>query len=149
MIKHRLSKYSMPEPNTGCILWCGAAKENGYGVLNVEGATKYAHRLAWEQVNGPIPQGQSVCHKCDVTYCINPDHMFLGTQAENMADKVAKGRQHRGERVPHAKFTAADIRAIRASDETHVALARKYGVAFQTIAKIRSGATWAHVQEAA
>ena len=148
MIKDRLAKYSTPEPNSGCILWCGAVKENGYGVLNVEGRTKYAHRLAWEEANGPIPAGVHVCHKCDVTACVNPDHLFLGTPAENMADKVGKNRQCRGESRPLAKLSEDDVRAIRAAKGTLAEIAEKYGVRFQTVHKVRARISWKHVEAA-
>lgn len=71
--------------------------------------------------------------------------MFLGTPADNMADKVSKNRQCHGEQRPLAKLTEQNIRDIRASQETHVALAERFGVSFQNIARIRAGRTWKHV----
>jgi hypothetical protein len=68
-----------------------------YGGFKVAGVMHYAHRWAWVRANGPIPEGQKVLHTCDVPACVNPAHLFLGTQAANMADKVAKGRQAKGE----------------------------------------------------
>lgn len=146
-IADRLMALSEDGPN-GCRVWRGATnkKVGGYGMLNVEGKPRYVHRLAWEAVNGAIPAGKHVCHHCDTPLCINPEHMFLGDQAANMADKVAKERQHRGEEHPLAKLTADDILAIRASDEAHVALAERHGVTFQTIAQVRNGNRWRHIK---
>lgn len=82
----------------GCWLWTGGRLgQNGYGQFGMRRADgkhypHYAHRVAWELVNGPIPQGQWVLHHCDVQLCVRPDHLFLGTQFHNMQDASAKGR---------------------------------------------------------
>jgi hypothetical protein len=84
----------LPEPNGGCWLWEGAIIR-GYGRIRNPGAWNtysFVHRLAWEEANGPIPDGLHVLHRCDVTSCCNPDHLFLGTQLDNNSDMFAKGR---------------------------------------------------------
>ena len=77
------------DPETGCRPWMGTRNRNGYGLLNL---TLCTHRLAWELANGPIPRGLLVLHHCDNPPCCNPDHLFLGTHADNAADRTRKGR---------------------------------------------------------
>lgn len=76
----------------GCIEWTGTTKTSGYGTIKIDGVSVRTHRLAWEIANGPIPDGLWVLHHCDNRSCCNVDHLFLGTHADNMADKTAKGR---------------------------------------------------------
>ena len=92
-LRQRLEHCSAPDLGTGCILWSGRSTVNGYGILNWQGRPWLAHRLAWTEVHGPIPPGLSVLHHCDVRSCINPDHLFLGTHADNMRDLREKRRQ--------------------------------------------------------
>jgi hypothetical protein len=87
---------SIPEPNSGCLLWLGTTSYNGPGnlrpVVNFGGRRDYVYRHAWREANGPIPAGLFVLHRCDVPLCINVAHLFLGDQAANMTDKMLKGR---------------------------------------------------------
>src|SRR3990167_1660574 len=78
---------------TGCVIWLGNDDGNGrYGRFKISGRTRSAHRFAWELIHGPIPQGMNVLHKCDVSMCVNSNHLFLGTQKDNMIDCISKGR---------------------------------------------------------
>lgn len=80
-----------------CWLWlAGVRNDDGYGQFRLGGRMQQAHRIAYEQANGPIPDGLHVLHRCDVRRCVNPGHLFIGTNADNMADRNAKGRQSRG-----------------------------------------------------
>lgn len=90
-----------PEPNSGCHLWTGASDKNGYGMIMVPGTggasghvMKHvrAHRVAWERSRGPIPEGLGVLHHCDTPACVNPAHLYLGTQRSNMRDASVRGR---------------------------------------------------------
>lgn len=82
-----------PEPNSGCWLWIGALNRHGYGVYWVPAKkkTELAHRASFEGLSGPL-DGLNICHKCDTPACVNPLHLSLGTQADNIADMVSKGR---------------------------------------------------------
>lgn len=140
---------------TGCWIWTSSLSSDGYGALYRGGrGSKYAnaHRVSYELNRGSIPDGMCVCHRCDVRACVNPDHLFLGTHADNMRDMFAKGRQPRaiGERNANAKLTIDDVRTIRAmlaSGHTRRSIASKFGTSHQTINKIASGVTWVHVPE--
>jgi hypothetical protein len=105
-----------------------------------------AHTLAWEVANGnPVPTGMSVCHRCDHPPCCNPRHLFLGTNQDNIDDKVAKDRQLKGEAVGTSKLNEHEVRAIRSDTGSDREVAARYGVSHRTIQSIRSGATWKHV----
>jgi hypothetical protein len=138
---------------TPCNEWKGRRDSNGYGRV---GKCGRAHRIAWELVNGPIPSGLFVCHRCDNPACVRVDHLFLGTSADNNRDRHAKGRsrglfpkgdQHpavirRGERHWAAKLSAeavAELRRRRAKGESTVSLAKAFGINSGTVSRIARG----------
>ncbi len=149
----RFKKYIGPTTPAGCILWIGKLNTHGYGMIG-EGGSKgkglSAHRYAWERANGPIANGLLVLHRCDNPPCINPDHLFLGDHADNMADKVAKGRQQKGEQCPIARLTAALVRELRkrylAGGISYKALAAEYGFSTNAVCCAVRGVTWKHVE---
>jgi hypothetical protein len=132
----------------GCWLWTGACFENGYGTMKVANKQWRTHRLAWTLTYGAIPQELSVLHKCDVRRCCNPKHLFLGTTADNHADRNAKGRQAKGERMGAAKLTEGDVRLIRrlrAEGYPRVGLADRFGVTENTIYRIVVRKSWTYL----
>ena len=137
------------DPETGCHKWT-AGLNKGYGQFRHAGKIKRAHRVAWELANGEIPKGLLVLHKCDVPECVNPDHLFLGTQKENMQDcskkdRVARNNLPKGEAHHKAKLTRDDVSIIKqklADGETGAALGREYGVSRQQISHIKHGRYW-------
>jgi hypothetical protein len=139
-------------------------KTDGYGQIWVNGRMMLAHRVAYELEHGSIPEGLDALHHCDNPCCINPEHLFLGTKADNVADMVAKGRQAkgerngmrlhperrpRGERHGSAKVTAEQVRDLRArfaaGGITQTQLAREAGISRYALSLLLSGRTWAHV----
>jgi hypothetical protein len=132
----------------GCWYWI-ASKRSGYGQINVNKRPIKAQRIAWTLYVGPIPPGLHVLHECDNPACVNPNHLFLGTHADNMADKVMKGRHHNGrspgERNGRAKLSEAQVLSIRASSSSTYALGRQYGLNPATIGKIKSKLLWRNV----
>ena len=129
-----------------CIEWNKGKTKDGYGQIYINGKIMYAHRWAWEQINGPIPKGMCICHKCDNPSCINLRHLFIGSRADNNADTARKGRSCRGEKNGSAKLKPEDIIQIRkmlAKGTTLVSLGQKFGVHRQTISDIKYGKHWA------
>lgn len=121
------------DPNGGCWLWSGALVAGGYGTIADGGRQMSTHRLSYKVHRGEIPDGLFVLHRCDVRACINPDHLFLGT--ENIDDARRKGRRAQ-------KLTWAQVREIRASTEKQYACAARYGVNQSVISDIRRGVCW-------
>ena len=130
-----------------CWVWTGSRNGFGYGQMSVNGRPRGAHRVSYEMHVGPIPKGMEVCHRCDNPPCVNPDHLFLGTHAENMADSLAKGRAARmlGEDASSAKLTAAQVDLIRRMSlggMPNPAIARQFGVHTSTVWSAVVGKTW-------
>lgn len=135
----------------GCLLWLGGRMGGGYGQIWAHGRTYAAHRFAYEQFVGPIPRGMNVCHRCDNPACVNPGHLWLGTQKENLADAFAKGRRRfaAGEKAARAKLTAEDVRSIRLQvreGRRQDALAKEFGVTGGCISHVVTGRTWRHLR---
>jgi len=134
-----------PEPN-GCWLWIGTKLRSGYGIFYFRGNVRVrAHRMSYRLHFGEFDESMDVLHSCDNPSCVKPSHLYLGTHAQNMTDRDAKGRQARGRRNGSAKLTDDDVRLIRklrTTGLTHPQLAANYGVTKQTIAALLNGKTW-------
>ncbi len=143
----RFEESVMPVTESGCWLWLRGLDTTGYGVLKVVGRDEKAHRASWEMHNGPIPQGSKVLHRCDVRCCVNPEHLFLGSQADNIRDMMAKGRgpDSKGERNANSKITAAQAYAIRNSTLTLRELAAIYPIKKSMLSNIKLGKNWGGV----
>src|SRR6185503_14952426 len=138
-----------------CWIWMGTRNRSGYGKVKRRPKTYMAHRYVWEQINGTIPDGILVCHKCDNPPCVNPNHLFLGSPLENMRDKIRKGR-FRGGRGPavaspgesngSAKLTKKQVDEIRRDyakgNESQQKIAMRYGMSQQMISNIVRKESW-------
>ena len=140
--KKPFSEKYTTEPNTGCWLWTSGWDSDGYGLAT--GNVK-AHRLSYEIAYGPIPKGLSVCHKCDTPPCVNPDHLFLGTNKDNAQDRVMKGRGAAGEKNANARLTDEVAREIVMSSLSNREVAKSIGVCVATVSHVRKGRSWGHV----
>ena len=139
---------------TPCVEYAGARVSGGYGSRWIDGVWGMTHRQAWEDANGPIPDGMHVLHSCDNKPCINPEHLFLGTHRDNMRDSAAKGRHKNpvmyGEDNPRGAATlrAEHIPLIRELVRRGLAqtrVAKLVGVRQPAISRIVAGATWAWI----
>lgn len=135
-----------------CIEWNGMRTEKGYGylqgLLSENRRLLLAHRVAWRLFHGRIPGAKQVCHKCDNPPCVNPRHLFLGTNRENKDDCMAKGRTAKGERNGNCRLEATNVVTIRRYIQqglTHVEIGRRIGIDPTTVSQIRRGVTWRHV----
>src|SRR3954471_18471885 len=90
-LQARIESWSMPVPFAGCWIWLRGCSGDGYGAARADGKSIRAHRLSWIAYRGAIPAGMHVLHQCDIPTCVNPDHLWLGTHADNMADRSRKG----------------------------------------------------------
>ena len=132
-----------------CWLWTGYAPQ-GYGRVSIDGATQAVHRHALELTIGrKLEKGEYALHHCDTPGCGNPEHLYVGTPANNTADMMRRGRHHtgRGEARSQAKLTDEKVRDIRrrSANETHQVIADRHGVSRAAVAAVLSGRTWSHV----
>lgn len=134
----------------GCWGWDGYIDNFGYGRLMMPGGPVRAHRLSYVLHSGEIPKGKYVLHRCDNRVCTNPDHLYVGTAADNAADMVSRGRRYTGvpdvgEAHHQAKLTESAVLAIRAANESTHELAHRYGVSASAIGLVKRRVTWRHL----
>lgn len=143
------------EKTESCWLWTGSVDPCGYGRIVSNRRIDSTHRVAYAAFKGEIPNGMCVCHACDTPRCVNPDHLWLGSQAENMRDMLRKGRStithRRGESNRNAKLTEKDVREIRRlygnGGVTTTEIGRLFGVYSATVSKIVRRERWGHVDD--
>jgi hypothetical protein len=136
------------DKSNDCWIWTGLRSPKGYGVFWLHGRRWRTHRITYQFLVAPIPDGMDVCHECDNPPCCNPDHLFIGTRAENILDCVQKGRHVRGEQVGTAKLSTLDvinIRQLHASGTSTMQIAECYNVAERTVRNAVRRRTWRHL----
>jgi hypothetical protein len=162
-LEKRFEKNTIPVPESGCIIWLKSWNREGYGIIGIEHKSCLAHRIAWEIYRGEIPEGMDVLHKCDTPPCVNPNHLFLGTQIDNIKDMVKKGRARalQGEENPLSKLKKEDILFIRQkvfigkirgpdgkfrkSYNCHKQIADIYNITSANVRSIINRKTWKHI----
>lgn len=142
---------------TGCWNWTGCkSRTTGYGYFQIWSdhmwKMKLAHRVSYQLFKGPIPKGKCACHSCDNTSCVNPNHLWAGTQNDNVQDMKRKGRGPKGVDYRRAKLTEHDVRLMRKLYRKHSrefgtpALAKRFGVTPMTIYFVVTGTSWKHIE---
>lgn len=145
--------WSYVEKGPGCWRWLAKTDRDGYGRFWVLPKTVRSHRFAWELENGPIPHGLAICHRCDNPTCVRPDHLFLGTNLDNVRDCVRKGRRRYGvgEANPCARLTAEAVVEMRrlffVERMKQRDIARRFGVSQAAACLAISGQRWRHVSD--
>jgi hypothetical protein len=154
-LDERIEQYAQYVLPSGCLIWTGYTDNDGYAIAHfVDGKVKKnlkVHRLVYERANGSIPSGMLVCHRCDVRSCVNPDHLFIGTPADNVLDMWEKKRwkpgaqNNSGERNPNSKLSVFDVGKIiemRAAGIKTKRLSELFGVHQSQIQRICAGKAW-------
>lgn len=153
-VKEHFEERFKEDVSSGCWNWTAGKDKDGYGAFKLDGRQQKAHRFAYQMYVGEIPSGLCICHKCDNPACVNPDHLFPGTQADNMHDRDNKGRwknnwpDNSGEKCAAAKLTEDDVGTIRtmyANGAQQVDLAKQFGVCPRTICDIVHYHTWKNI----
>lgn len=136
-------------PGIDCWLWSGVTVRGGYGRFAFNRSKYRAHRFSWIISNGNIPDELQVLHRCDNPPCVNPAHLFLGTNKDNIADKVAKGRASRwaprGSDGSNAKLTDNQVLSIRDDKRIYRLIAADFGITSRQVCSIKLRRQWKHI----
>ena len=137
---------------TGCWLWTGGKNKKGYGQFKYKMKSYIAHRLSYELHVGTLTPGMLVCHSCDTPPCVNPSHLFLGTNQDNTDDKFKKGRNRHANGMDNGNRKLTDdnvveIKSLLKGGESYAAIGRLFGVRGENISFIAKGKTWSHINE--
>jgi predicted XRE-type DNA-binding protein len=147
-LKERFAQYV--RRGEGCWDWLGYIDSGGYGRINVGGTPKLASRVSYLLHYGDVPKGKVVCHKCDNPKCVNPEHLFIGSQADNVRDMHDKGRARKralfGEAHSRSKLTEDMVRGIRNCALSNTEAAELFGISRSTVYDIRKRRSWKHVE---
>lgn len=137
----------IPEPNSGCFLWLGAANNEGYGHLYLDGVYFKAHRYAFLSHYGHLDENLVIMHSCDNPLCVNPIHLSQGTQADNSEDKHKKGRANvpLGEAAGTSILTEEEVKSIFLDKRYYYLIANEYNIGITTVSSIKTGITWTHI----
>jgi HNH endonuclease len=142
---------TIPIPECGCLLWTAGTDHKGYGRFQNKGKWCRAHRVSWELTNGVIPDNKMVLHQCDTPACVNPRHLFLGNNSDNMKDAWLKGRlfipSTQGERNPMSKITDEQRKEIKSDNRLHREIAKDYGICESRVSQIKSRGREGRVKE--
>lgn len=135
----------IPEPNSGCWLWdANTHHKTGYGMFSLKNKTYQAHRVSYKFFVADFDDNEKILHKCDNRCCVNPSHLFKGTQKDNVLDMYSKGREPKKlrENNGNSKLTEHDILVIRSSSKSGCELAREYGVTSTAIYHVKHNRSW-------
>lgn len=147
LIHRRFKKY-YTESSSGCWNWTASIQNSGYGKFRVGDKMMSSHRVSYLIYKGEIPENMNVCHKCDNKLCVNPDHLFLGSQADNIRDKIKKGRQTNGEKAWNAKLTKTQVKVIREAHKNGFQMKQirdYFKISWTSISNIINKKRWGHV----
>ena len=145
LTKQRIEDKAYPITETGCWIWMGGCSVRGYGQIESFGKKHLAHRVSYKLFKGNIPEDRVVCHRCDNVSCVNPDHLFVGTQKDNLSDMARKNRSTFGERNARSKLTwdqVDQIKTLRKSGVRAVELSKKFEVSVSNINAILANKRW-------
>lgn len=143
-LKRFHDKYRV-NPENGCWEWQASTQFWGYGAFRLGKSVTSSHRAAYRMFKGEIPKGIFVCHKCDNPPCCNPDHLFLGTQKENLKDADSKNRILKGEKCPWAKISDSDYLKIMVDPRPNKEIAKSFNTTAKQVRQLKSGYSRKHL----